>query len=130
MKIKIKHKITTEIPSASQADIAFLLIIFFIVTVVFLQNNFLVFNLPANKKSATVSKINIVFISNQELKFNNKTVSFSQLEKKLKQSHTPYVIIFFTSDLKYKRFISLFQILKKFSNIKISLKPYENKKKI
>jgi len=128
--MKIKHKITTEIPSASQADIAFLLIIFFIVSVVFLQNNFLVFNLPANKKSATVSNINIVFISNQELKFNNKTVSFSQLEKKLKQSHTPYVIIFFTSDLKYKRFISLFQILKKFSNIKISLKPYENKKKI
>jgi biopolymer transport protein ExbD len=57
---KKKSKVSDEIPTASMADIAFLLLIFFLVTTGFPKDNGLTVVLPAEGEEVEVSQKNII----------------------------------------------------------------------
>lgn len=57
-----KSKVSDEIPSASMADIAFLLLIFFLVTTVFPKDSGLAIVLPEESEIIEVSQKNILHI--------------------------------------------------------------------
>ncbi len=57
-----KSKVSDEIPTASMADIAFLLLIFFLVTTVFPKDSGLAIVLPEESETVEVSQKNILHI--------------------------------------------------------------------
>jgi biopolymer transport protein ExbD len=57
-----KSKVSDEIPSASMADIAFLLLIFFLVTTVFPKDKGLAIVLPEESEEVEVSQKNILHL--------------------------------------------------------------------
>ncbi len=57
-----KSKVTDEVPSASMADIAFLLLIFFLVTTTFPKDKGLAIVLPEQSEEVEVSQKNIIHI--------------------------------------------------------------------
>jgi biopolymer transport protein ExbD len=59
---KKKSKVSDEIPTASMADIAFLLLIFFLVTTVFPKDKGLSVVLPEEGQTAQVSQKNILYL--------------------------------------------------------------------
>lgn len=58
-----KSKVSDEVPTSSMADIAFLLLIFFLVTTVFPKDSGLAVVLPAPGEEAQVSQRNILHLS-------------------------------------------------------------------
>ncbi len=62
MAIKVRGKITAEIPTASMADIAFLLIVFFMLTAVYSSNFGLEYGLPKNEEPANVQPLESMHI--------------------------------------------------------------------
>ena len=75
MKVKTKRKIEAAIPAASMSDIAFLLIIFFMVSTVFNQDIGVNYELPDAKQPETIiDKLGIhVTIPNQKNPGENAT---------------------------------------------------------
>ncbi|MBN1622624.1 MAG: biopolymer transporter ExbD [Endomicrobiales bacterium] len=132
MKIKNKFKLTYEIPTSSQSDIAFLLIIFFIVTAIFFERTGIIFRLP-KKSSQTVQLSANEFIKveafNDYLNISGNETEYEGLENALMQlsreNKKNVAIIYFQEDLKYGNFIKIFDVIKKLGNIKISIKPME-----
>ncbi len=61
--LKKKTKVSDEIPSSSMADIAFLLLIFFLVTTVFPKDQGLQIVLPEAQEEVEVSQRNILHIN-------------------------------------------------------------------
>ena len=130
MKLKRKFKFYTAIPSSSQSDIAFLLIIFFIVTAIFFERTGIVFKLPSGS-SKTLRLTSKEFIKieayNDYAKINSKKVEYSDIHamiQDLKQvTKNNVAIVYFNDDLKYEKFIRIFQDIKKIGDIKISIKP-------
>ncbi len=59
---KKKTKVTDEIPTSSTADIAFLLLIFFLVTTVFPKDKGLSIVLPEQGETTQISSKNILFL--------------------------------------------------------------------
>ena len=59
MKVKTKSKASTAIPASSMSDIAFLLIIFFMLTTVFSQESGLKYELPDSVKEVSLDQKNI-----------------------------------------------------------------------
>ena len=57
MAVKLTHRIPPEIPTASMADIAFLLIIFFMLTAVYSSNYGLEYGLPKNEDPVNVQPL-------------------------------------------------------------------------
>jgi biopolymer transport protein ExbD len=73
-----------EVPVQSFADIAFLLIIFFILATSFTQLMGVETDMPSGKKAEAKSeKTNIVNIHNGAITFNDKGVSMTELRKRL-----------------------------------------------
>ncbi len=73
-----------EVPVQSFADIAFLLIIFFILATSFTQLMGVETDMPSGKKAEKkAEKTNIVNIHNGEITFNDKGVSMPELRKRL-----------------------------------------------
>jgi biopolymer transport protein ExbD len=61
-----KNRVSGEIPTASMADIAFLLLIFFLVTTVFDEERGLSIVLPAQQEEVEVSQKNVLHLVIQE----------------------------------------------------------------
>jgi biopolymer transport protein ExbD len=83
MTVRRKSKSEPEIPTASMADIAFLLIIFFLVTTNFLKEKGLLLELPNTEKSdeaKDVKKQNAELnVSKKGFLLNSKPVAYEQL---------------------------------------------------
>lgn len=130
MKLRNKFKLSIETPTSSQSDIAFLLIIFFIVTAIFFERTGIIFKLP--KKSTKIIQLtpkefikielfnDYVNLNNSKLEYNN---FFSTMEKMSQKTKRNIAIVYFSEELKYEKFIKVFQDIKKIGNIKISIKP-------
>ncbi|MYK69225.1 MAG: biopolymer transporter ExbD, partial [Gammaproteobacteria bacterium] len=58
-----KSKVSDEVPTSSMADIAFLLLIFFLVTTVFPKDSGLAVVLPESAEEVQVSQRNILHLS-------------------------------------------------------------------
>ena len=62
-----KSKVSDEIPSSSMADIAFLLLIFFLVTTVFPKDKGLPIVLPEASETVAINQTNILFLRDSSL---------------------------------------------------------------
>lgn len=80
-----------EIPVSSFSDIAFLLIIFFILATSLVQYKGFTTELPAGEKSQAQSqqKSNIVNLHDGRINFNDQPVSVDQLERRLSLLQLP-----------------------------------------
>jgi len=89
MTVRRKRKSLPEIPTASMADVAFLLIIFFLVTTSFMKEKGLLLELPNTEKSeekVADKKENIeLHVSKKEFLLNTKAVPYDELLDQLNQ---------------------------------------------
>ncbi len=94
------RNISDEIPTSSMADIAFLLIVFFMVTLTFAANQGLDFSIPPEDDSVTVDLVESVLVEIQpdaRLRVDQRPMELSQLlgalAPKLEQNPRKPVII-------------------------------------
>lgn len=133
-----KSKVSDEIPSASMADIAFLLLIFFLVTTVFPKDSGLAIVLPEESEIIEVSQKNILHIIIQpsgvvDLKRGESTqvqqVRPSDIESIWRQSvaENPNLIAAVKThpDASYKYMIDVLDALQLAGAIRISLQLFE-----
>ena len=100
MAISIRNKIPAEIPTASMADIAFLLIIFFMLTSVFSSNFGLEYGLPKNEDISNVQPLESMHLrvfGPGQYTIDKKPATLPQIagyiDSKLKQNPKKPVII-------------------------------------
>ncbi|MEK6645105.1 MAG: biopolymer transporter ExbD [Candidatus Firestonebacteria bacterium] len=122
MKVKsIKNKIN-EIPMASMSDIAFLLIIFFIISMSFLYRQGIQLSLPKKDTTPVIVQLKNILIlkldKNGVLYEQNKITTFN----KIKTIKKTAAIIKVEKTCRYKYLVSLIENLQKNNITKISLK--------
>jgi biopolymer transport protein ExbD len=117
MKIP-KRSPSAEIPTASMADIAFLLIIFFMVTTVFSATKGLEFSLPRDDKQETETETeDAVFIkvSPGSILVDCKPMGLGEildyLEPKLTVNQEKPVVLYTVADSRYQDMISVYDVL-------------------
>jgi len=117
MKLR-KEPPEAEIPTASMADIAFLLIIFFMVTAVFSATKGLDFKLPKDDNTAPPEKEDAVFIKvnpDSSLSVDCKPMHVSQildyLEPKLARNPEKPVILYTDAYAPYQAMISVYDVI-------------------
>ena len=100
MPIQIRNKVPAEIPTASMADIAFLLIIFFMLTSVYSSNFGLQYGLPKNEDLVNVQPLESMHIHISgpgQYTIDRKPATLAQIagyiDSKLKQNPKKPVII-------------------------------------
>ncbi len=130
MRINRRFKLNIDLPSSSQSDIAFLLIIFFIITAIFFERTGIIFRLPSKtKKQIILNEDQFIKIEvyNEKLILQNRYISykdffnnFNLLKNRTKMNTA---VIYFSDDLKYGNYIKIFQNIKRSGNMKISIKP-------
>ena len=119
MKFSRKTSITAEIPTASMADIAFLLIIFFMVTTVFSATKGLEFKLPKEEKDTReTSSEEAVFIkveADSSFTVDCKTMQpgeiLDYLQPKLERNPEKPVILYTVEDAPYQAMIRIYDVL-------------------
>jgi len=114
MKFRKKLGVESEIPSASMSDIAFLLIIFFMVTTVFSVTRGIEFKLPKDKPSdetETREATLIEVFADGSLLVDNKPMMpeniSAYLKPKLERNPEKFVIIKTDLDAQYGRMIEV-----------------------
>ena len=125
--------ITASIPTASMADIAFLLIIFFLVTTTLSQDKGLGLTLPPSGMTTTVPSRNITTVrisSDGGLALDKQKVTLLELGSRIKilTGENPNIIVSVKTapDARYQIFVDVVDEIKKAGNDKISIaKPDE-----
>jgi biopolymer transport protein ExbD len=124
-----------EIPTCSMADIAFLLIIFFMLTTVFVTERGIRVMLPKAVMAKKLPKKNIahIWISKEgAISINDKLVELdyvaSIMNRKLKINPDLIVSIHMDKEGKYKTLASIFEQLKEAKTLKVSLATRKEKK--
>lgn len=133
-----KERVSDEIPTASLADIAFLLLIFFLTTTVFNEEKGLPIVLPEQQEEAEVSPNNLIFFlvqadgtvvvrrgeSEQE-----QTVSYQQVEGILRQelaANDKLIAAIKTSpDASYRHMVNVLDEVKQANAQRVSLQMLE-----
>ena len=129
---------TNEASMASTSDIAFLLIIFFMVTSGFIFKEGVQMLLPdKNAKSKVIAKsdeITTVHLSGTALLMNNEDVTRNKLEEDLKkrigQKPDEIVLLKVDSDVPYQKLIDIIDVIKISDVQKLSVKINQNDKKV
>jgi len=119
----MKHKarkISDEIPTSSMADIAFLLIVFFMVTLTFAANQGLDFSIPPEDDSVTIDPVESVLVEIQpdaRLRVDQRPMELSQLlqylEPKLEQNPRKPVIIKPHPEASYGAMVAVYDELRR-----------------
>ncbi len=138
MKIRRKISMTNEASMASTSDIAFLLIIFFMVTSGFIFKEGVQMLLPdKNAKSKVIAKsdeITTVHLSGAALLLNKEEVTRNRLEedlkKKIVQKPDEIVLLKVDSDVPYQKLIDIIDVIKISQVQKLSVKINENDEKV
>ena len=120
--------IGASIPTSSMADIAFLLIIFFLVTTSFSRDKGLGLTLPPAGATTQVPSSNITKVwinSLGEIAHDEEMVNLEQLGdrvKKMTESNPNLIVSIKTApDAKYERFVDVVDEIKRAGNDKISI---------
>ncbi len=116
----VDRSISAEIPTSTFADIAFLLIVFFMLTLTFAVSQGLDFNLPRDEEEpAVVDPIQSVLIeiqSDSSLKVDGRPLEIGRLLEylapKLKQNPTKPVIIHPLPDAPYGSMVTVYDLLR------------------
>ena len=135
MKFGRRSRVSEEIPNASLADIAFLLLIFFMVSTVFAIEEGLLLQLPS--KEGVVKKIarkNIMRISaypTGAITIDDEPANLDQIKGRVEQAmlDNPNLIIVVEThrDAQYGLMVDVLDELKLAEATRISLKPLEEK---
>ncbi len=137
--LKRKSKVSDEIPTASMADIAFLLLIFFLTTTVFEEEKGLPIVLPeASAMEQAVSQSNIIHFLVQEdgavvirrgESQAEQVVSYSEIEGIMRQeiANNPRIIAAVKTDPNspYRHMINVLDELQKANAERVSLQLWE-----
>jgi biopolymer transport protein ExbD len=128
MAIKLSHRVPAEIPTASMADIAFLLIIFFMLTAVYSSNYGLEYALPKNEDPVNVQPLesmHVRVLGPGQYTIDRKPATLAQLagyiDGKLKENPKKPVIIQTEPDVPYFATIDVLDLCKalKVENVSI-----------
>jgi len=112
MKIKSHHKAEPHVPFIALADIAWQIIIFFMIASSFSQNDSLNVDLPSGANSSTGPAENNISVQAGEttLMIDSKSVEFGSLETELKRmlegratEQGKAVVLVFRDDLSFQR---------------------------
>jgi len=102
---------TPEIPVNSFSDIAFLLIIFFIVATTITRLTGIVTDMPAGEKSEKVDKTPTIQLHDDEIRYNQDVVTMLALRKRLdglelreKEGDDKVILLEATGDVKYQTY--------------------------
>ncbi|MFC1848659.1 ExbD/TolR family protein [candidate division CSSED10-310 bacterium] len=119
MKLKPSHRSIEGISTASMADIAFLLIIFFMVTTVLSVKKGLELKLPEQDEEVTLEEKKVILINIEPqglLTVDQKSVQLSEIKSYLKPKLTlnpgKFVIIKAHDDVHYENLIDVLDELK------------------
>jgi biopolymer transport protein ExbD len=129
MKFKQESKVQSTIPTASMADIAFLLLIFFMVSTVFVLYHGLPVNLPeayATEKLGSRRNVTSIWLTTRnETMIDDMYVDLSQIAKIMgtKLSQNPQLVISMKidKDCKYGAVSDVFEELKKGQALQVNL---------
>ncbi len=137
--MKRKQKVSDEIPTASLADIAFLLLIFFLTTTVFNEEKGLPIVLPEQSEEQEVSPKNLIFfiiqpdgrvIVRRGESEQEQTVSYNQVEGILRAelAQNPNLIAAIQTDPRaaYRHMVNVLDEVKSAGAERISLQELEN----
>ena len=107
-------------------DVVFLLLIFFLVTSVFKKEDMaLLLNLP--KSSYSTQEVNTkdinIFVTPEKINFENKGVSFEDLEQVLSEviDKNKLINVRIDKEVKYQRVMNILDILKKYELTNLAL---------
>jgi len=126
MKIKGK-RIEAEIPTASQSDIAFLLIIFFLLTASFTVKSGISLLYPeknALPKEVYLKEIGNIKITKDKIYIGNKAIEEKLIQKALEKFDYNKIIINIEKEVKYGRVVKILGYLHG-KNTEISLRVIE-----
>jgi biopolymer transport protein ExbD len=129
MKIR-RSQVSTEIPSASMADIAFLLLVFFLSTTTFSLEQGLLLQLPGQQSEVKrISRKNILVIkadADGSVTMGNEFVTIPELrgriEQKLQENDKLVVVIETHPLARYETYVDILDELKMAKAPRISLK--------
>ncbi len=130
MKIRKTSKTTSEVNLSSSSDIAFLLIIFFMVTSAFIFRDGIHMVLPSKAKKPQIvkdrDKIQTVQVNVDKITLNNKKVTIAGLEEKIKialeKDADTVVLLKVHKDVRYQKMITVVDALKVVGAKKLSLR--------
>jgi biopolymer transport protein ExbD len=128
MKIQRRIRASEEIPTCSMADIAFLLIIFFLVTTTMSMERGLGLQLPALGQGKKVPKKNLMHIwinASNEVAIGGEITAFGEIESIIRQrlAENPNLIVSVKTDpaAQYRTMIDVLDELKLAEAPRISL---------
>jgi biopolymer transport protein ExbD len=128
MAIKIRNKVPAEIPTASMADIAFLLIIFFMLTSVYSSNFGLEYGLPKNEDTVNVQPLesmHIHILGPGQYTIDRRSATLPQLagyiDAKLKQNPKKPVIVQTDPNVPYYATIDVLDMCKQLKVENVSI---------
>jgi biopolymer transport protein ExbD len=128
MAIKLTDKVSAEIPTSSMADIAFLLIIFFMLTAVYSSNYGLEYGLPKNEDPVNVQPLesmHIHILGPGQYTIDRKAATLPEMagyiEAKLKQNPKKPVIIQTEPNVPYFATIDVLDLCKQLKVENVSI---------
>jgi biopolymer transport protein ExbD len=128
MAIHIRNKVPAEIPTASMADIAFLLIIFFMLTSVYSSNFGLQYGLPKNEDPVNVQPLesmHIQILGPGQYTIDRKPANLAQIayyiDAKLKVNPKKPVIIQTNPEVPYYATIEVLDVCKQLQVENVSI---------
>lgn len=128
MSVHKRLRLSPEIPTSSMADIAFLLIIFFLVTTSMSTDKGLGLTLPPIGSSVRVPERNITKVwinSSGEIMHDQEMVTLEQMGERIKimtETNTNLIVSIKTDpDARYDYFVRVVDEIKKAGNEKISI---------
>ncbi len=133
--LKKKPRTAGEIPMASTSDVAFLLLIFFIVTCIFAAEQGLFMILPGKQKDSTTVKVkqsNIATLKvhdNNSLSFEDKPIEINHIkqavEDRLRDNDQTVILIEIHPDADYGQMVACLDEVRLAQAKKVSLKTTE-----
>ncbi len=134
VKLRKQSRVDDEIPSSSMSDIAFLLLIFFLVTTVFNVEEGIKLALPGQAQTQKINRKNLMHIKiNQQADVfvNKEPVQIPQIEQLITDAiaENPKLIILLNTheDAEYGIMVDVMDELKKAGATRISLKTSSTK---
>ncbi|MBN1898149.1 MAG: biopolymer transporter ExbD [Spirochaetes bacterium] len=130
MRSSKRYRLFESLPASSQSDIAFLLIIFFIVSAIFFERTGLIFTIPHQKGKDVIPSDRLVTIKlfNDHILWEGKKLSYSQFEEyPFENLRSSFIRFSYSPDLRYERFIEAFNSLKQVKDLKVSFFPLKEK---
>jgi len=128
MALQKRSRVTATIPTSTMADIAFLLIVFFLVTTSFSHDKGLGLTLPPHGASTRVPSRNITKVwinAAGEIMHDQELVTLELMGERVKnmteQNENLIVSIKADPDSKYEHFVDVIDEIKKAGNDKISI---------